>query len=166
MARKSANKSLTVGNEVARNLVPDLQLVEDAFAASSHEVLPMLLRVSFLAFPAVSSLAFKAFRATTSTPPTRRPASVMSADYGITCVDAAGDETAEYARIRGIALVAAIPVMLPICYSALLFKVRKAEWTEERRRSRRWWASSPASTTRSSSFGSWWRCARSSCWWA
>ena len=66
---------------------------------SSYKALPMMLRVTFLAFPAVSSLAFKAFRCDDLDATDAAPGpSVLSAAYGITSVDAAGGATARSAR--------------------------------------------------------------------
>ena len=53
---------MLLGAQVAAQVLPDLELLQVAFAQSTYRVLPILLRVSFFAFPAVSSLAFKAFR--------------------------------------------------------------------------------------------------------
>ena len=51
---------------------------------------------------------------------------VMSADLSVVCWDADEVQTAEYRRITTIAAVALVlyPVLLPIIYATLLFRVR------------------------------------------
>ena len=118
---------------MAAQVLPDLELLQVAFAQSTYRVLPILLRVSFFAFPAVSSLAFKAFRCDDLDASDEAPGpAVMSADLSVTCWDENGVNTAEYLRICAIAVVAIIvySVLLPLGYAALLFRVRKDIWDE------------------------------------
>ena len=59
-----------------------------AFRQSSYKALPMALRVTFLAFPTVSSLAFKAFRCDDLDASDGLPGpAVMSADLSVSCWD-------------------------------------------------------------------------------
>ena len=105
-----------------------------AFRQSSYKALPMALRVSFLAFPTVSSLAFKAFRCDDLDANDGLPGpAVMSADYAVVCWDEAGHHTEEYQRIRALAYVAivAYPICVPCAYLFLFWKVRHAVWLEE-----------------------------------
>ena len=123
--------SVTAGE--ARTVL-DFQLMQVALEASTYHVLPTLLHIAFLAFPAVSSLAFKAFRCDDLDANDDAPGpAVMSADFGVTCHDEYGVRTEEYLRIRSLAFVALIlyPVLLPCAYATLLFRVRKAVWLEE-----------------------------------
>ena len=66
-----------------------------------YKALPMMLRVTFLAFPAVSSLAFKAFRCDDLDSNDELPGpAVMNADLAVVCWDEHGDSGDEYTRIR------------------------------------------------------------------
>ena len=105
-----------------------------AFRQSSYKALPMALRVSFLAFPTVSSLAFKAFRCDDLDANDGLPGpAVMSADYAVVCWDEAGQRTEEYQHILKLAIVAIVlyPVCVPCCYLLLFYKVRHSVWKDE-----------------------------------
>ena len=104
-----------------------------AFQQSTYAFLPMALRVSFLAFPTVSSLAFKAFRCDDLDTEDGLKAGVMSADFAVSCWDADGEFTPEYQRIRYLAGVAIFlyPVCVPFAYLFLFYKVRHAVWKAE-----------------------------------
>ena len=113
-----------------------------AFKQSSYAFLPMALRVTFLAFPIVSSLAFKAFRCDDLDANDGVRAGVMREDLAVECwaadsdlaADAgAGGFTPEYARIRRLAWAAIVlyPVCMPIGYAWLLVSVRHALWRGE-----------------------------------
>ena len=103
-----------------------------AFRQSSYAALPMALRVTFLAFPTVSSLAFKAFRCDDLDANDDVKVGVMSADFAVECWDEQGDFTDEYQNIRMLAFVAifAYPVAVPIVYSILFWKARRAIWAQ------------------------------------
>ena len=77
----------------------------------------MALRVSFLAFPVVSSLAFKAFRCDDlDANDGGVKVGVMSADFAVSCWEEDGSYTEEYMRIRMLAYVAILlyPVLVPV----------------------------------------------------
>ena len=103
-----------------------------AFRQSRYKALPMALRVTFLAFPTVSSLAFKAFRCDDLDTEDGVKMGVMSADFAVSCWDEDGDYTAEYQRIRHLAIVAIVlyPVCVPCLYLGLFYRVRHAVWSE------------------------------------
>ena len=117
-------------------LVGDLEWLQLAFTQSTYKSLPVMLRVSFLAFPAVSSLAFKAF-------PTGCDdldvdddlvgVAVLKADVAVTCWGADGVYTEEYERIHSLAILAilAYPVFVPLAYFALFWRVRHSVWLEK-----------------------------------
>ena len=101
---------------------------------SFYAFIPMALRVSFLAFPTVSSLAFKAFRCDDLDHGDESPGvAVMAADFAVVCWDADGDFTAEYSQIRLLAGLAILlyPVAVPCAYVGLFWKVRHPVWDEE-----------------------------------
>ena len=103
-----------------------------AFHQSCYKFLPMALRVTFLAFPIVSSLAFKAFRCDDlDANDGGVKMGVMSADFSVACWDEDGGFTDEYRDIRMLAMVALIayPVAVPIAYMFLFWKVRHAVWS-------------------------------------
>ena len=105
-----------------------------AFKQSSYAFLPMALRVTFFAFPIVSSLAFKAFRCDDLDANDGAEAGVMREDLAVSCWAADdGGFTVEYVRIRRLAWVAIVlyPVCMPIGYAWLLFSVRHALWRDE-----------------------------------
>ena len=81
---------------------------------STYKALPMMLRVTFLAFPAVSSLAFKAFRCDDLDDNDELPGpAVMSADLSVVCWDEHGVHTEEYVRIVQLGWLGI--VLFPIC---------------------------------------------------
>ena len=86
----------------------------------------MALRTTFLAFPIVSSLCFKAYRCEDLDLDDGKDAQVMTADYAVVCTDENGQFTAEYQAIRYLAGfgIVAYPVCVPIMYVFLLFKAR------------------------------------------
>ena len=100
---------------------------------SSYKALPVALRVTFIAFPSVSSLAFKAFRCDDLDTEDGTQIGVMQADFAVECWDTDGNFTVEYRRIRALAVVAIIayPVCVPLAYSYLFWKVRKDVWTHQ-----------------------------------
>ena len=100
---------------------------------SSYKALPVALRVTFIAFPTVSSLAFKAFRCDDLDTEDGKQIGVMQADFAVECWDSDGSLTVEYQRIRALAVmgIIAYPVCVPLAYFFLFWKVRKAEWTGE-----------------------------------
>ena len=102
-----------------------------ALVHSTYAALPMALRVTFLAFPSVSSLAFKAFRCDDLDTHDGTNNGVMQADFSVECWDESGAYTQEYERIRHLAIAAIIlyPICVPCCYLLLLYKVRHAVWT-------------------------------------
>ena len=105
-----------------------------ALAESSMKALPMALRVTFLAFPAISSLAFKAFQCDDlDANDGGVRAGVMAADFSVRCWDAEGAFTPEYARVRTLAVVAIIcyPVAMPCVYALLFWNVRHDVWSDE-----------------------------------
>ena len=117
--------------DTVATLIPDLELLQAAFDTS---LLPMALRISFLAFPTVSSLAFKAFRCDDLDANDGLPGpAVLQADLAVECWDEHGDTTDEYRRIRRIASVsiALYPVGVPLFYMALFFKARRAIWANQ-----------------------------------
>ena len=98
-----------------------------ALRQSIYKALPMALRVSFLIFPSVSSLAFKAFRCDDlDTNDDGLRVGVMQADFAVQCWDEDGGFTEEYQRIRSLAIAAIMlyPVCVPCIYLLLFFKVR------------------------------------------
>ena len=132
--RRSASRDSSSGvvdlDSVA-DFIPDLGLLPVAFETS---LLPVALRISFLAFPTVSSLAFKAFRCDDLDANDGLPGpAVMQADLAVVCWDEHGDTTDEYRRIRGIAslAIALYPVGVPLFYMLLFFKARRAIWAEK-----------------------------------
>ena len=103
-----------------------------ALQASTHAFLPMALRVTFLAFPTVSSLAFKAFRCDDlDADDDGRQVGVMSEDFSVECWAADGGFTPEYQRIRYLAGLAIFlyPMCVPCAYIVLFWKARKAIWS-------------------------------------
>ena len=63
-----------------------------AFRESTYKFLPMALRVTFLAFPSVSSLAFKAFRCDDLDHNDDVNVGVMQADFAVECWDEDGEQ--------------------------------------------------------------------------
>ena len=104
-----------------------------AFKQSMYKFLPMALRVTFLAFPSVSSLAFKAFRCDDLDRNDDSSVGVMQADLAVECWDENGGFTPEYQRIRYLAYLGIFlyPVCVPCCYCVLFWKVRMALWNDE-----------------------------------
>ena len=108
-----------------------------ALHATTCNFLPVALRVVFLAFPAVSSLAFKAFRCDDLDADDGRQIGVMSEDFAVSCWaeggDGAdgGDFTPEYQRIRYVSMLAIFlfPICVPCAHFLLLWKVRRAVWS-------------------------------------
>ena len=127
---QSEGEGGVVDPDLVTALIPDLDLLQVAFETS---LLPIALRISFLAFPAVSSLAFKAFRCDDldANDELAGPA-VMQADLAVVCWDEHGATTDEYRRIQAVATAAIImyPVAVPIAYSLLFWKVRHAAWSQ------------------------------------
>ena len=108
--------------------------LQAAWKHSIYKALPMALRVTYLAFPAVCSLAFTAFRCDDLDANDELPGpAVMSADLSVVCWDALGAETAEYRRIRYLAIMAILiyPVAVPLGYFVLFWKVRHAVWSDQ-----------------------------------
>ena len=139
------------------------------FAHSFLAALPMMLRLTFLCFPIVTSLAFKAFICIDLDEIDDAPGpAVMANDFDVTCWGADGIYTEEYSRIRSIAYAAPhrarpqpaactrrgcpwrvrpctppraprrswvaivlYPILLPLSYGYLLFKVRHAVWKDQ-----------------------------------
>ena len=100
--RKSAARESeggVVDLDTVATFIPDLELLQVAYEKS---LLPMALRISFLAFPTVSSLAFKVFRCDDLDANDELQA-VMKADFAVVCWDEDGATTDEYRRIQGIA---------------------------------------------------------------
>ena len=106
-------------------------MLRAALTQSSYKALPIWLRVTFVAFPSVSSLAFKAFRCDDldDNDHLDGPA-VMSADFAVTCWDEHGEQTEEYRRVTRLAVAAilAYPLAVPIAYCFLFWRVRRAVW--------------------------------------
>ena len=104
-----------------------------AFRESTYKFLPMALRVTFLAFPTVSSLAFKAFRCDDLDHNDDVTVGVMQADFAVQCWDEDGGFTEEYQRIRNLAYVGIVlyPVCVPAGYLILFWRVRMALWSDE-----------------------------------
>ena len=101
---------------------------------STYKFLPHALRLSFFAFPVVSSLAFKAFRCDDlNTEDEPKTVGVMKADFSVECWDEDGGFTPEYQRIRSLAALAIFlyPVCVPLAYIALFWRVRHAFWRQE-----------------------------------
>ena len=91
----------------------------------------MALRISFLAFPTVSSLAFKAFRCDDLDHNDGGvKTGVMQADYAVQCWDDDGSFTEEYQRIRTLARLAIFlyPFCVPVGYLFLFWRVRHTVW--------------------------------------
>ena len=106
-----------------------LSVLRAALVQSSYKALPIWLRISFLAFPSVSSLAFKAFRCDDLDASDEWPGpAVMSADLSVTCWDEHDVWTDEYTRIRQLAMLAIVlyPICIPFAYAFLFWKVRDA----------------------------------------
>ena len=106
----------------------DVERFVIAFRQSTYRAMPVALRVTFLAFPTVSSLAFKAFRCDDLDANDGLPGpAVMSADLAVICWDAHGAHTPEYRRIQATAYLAILlyPVCVPCLYVVLLWKVRR-----------------------------------------
>ena len=129
----------------------DFELLRMAFRQSTYKFLPMALRVTFLAFPSVASLAFKAFRCDDLDANDGVHSGVMHADFAVQCWEAAAaagpdgapgldasslpsQYTDEYQQIRYLAFLAILlyPVLVPVAYVALLYKARHAVWTGRR----------------------------------
>ena len=130
-ASTSRSRRLASALTSRRNSIFDVEKFAVAFKQSSYKALPMALRVTFLAFPTVSSLAFKAFRCDDlDHNDGGLPVGVMRADYAVQCWDEDGEYTAEYQRIRYLAIVAIVlyPVCVPVGYLVLFWKVRDAVW--------------------------------------
>ena len=106
-----------------------------AYKQAVYKALPIMLRVTFLAFPTVSSLAFKALPTNCDhldgALPRHEQRAVMSADYAVVCWEADGEFTDEYWRILLITFAAlvAYPVLIPLSYAVLLYKVRHDVWS-------------------------------------
>ena len=106
--------------------------VQVALTQSTYKFLPVALDITFVAFPTVSSLAFKAFRCVDLDSSDGLPGpAVMSADLSITCWGADGVTTPEYARVCLLAALAIVvyPVCVPAGYIVLFWKVRHAMWS-------------------------------------
>ena len=117
-----------------RDSLVDFQILGVAVKHSTLAALPTALRISFLAFPTVSSLAFKAFRCDDLDAEDGVNKGVMQADLAVECRDDDGAFTAEYQRIRylAVAAIGLYPVCVPCCYLLLFYKVRHAMWNDER----------------------------------
>ena len=105
----------------------------DTLKHSAFKALPMMLRVTFLAFPAVSSLAFKAFQCDDLDASDGAPGpAVMSADLSVVCWDEQGVHTDEYVGIVQLAWLAIVlyPLCVPFVYCLLFWKVRHAVWSD------------------------------------
>ena len=117
-----------------------LDVLGVAFKQSTFKALPMALRVTFLAFPTVSSLAFGAmpFKCddldASDGVGIGEGLAVLSADYAVVCWGADGVYTDEYRRILWLAGVAflAYPIAVPASYVFLLYKVRHAVWNDDK----------------------------------
>ena len=57
---------------------------------------------------------------------------VMAADLGVVCWDEARTPTAEYVRIKGLAIVGLLtyPLLVPLAYATLFWNVRHAIWSD------------------------------------
>ena len=106
LLEKSASQRITLGKRAAV-----------AFEQSTYKAMPMALRVTFLAFPTVSSLAFKAFRCDDLDANDDATLGVMQADFAVQCWDEDGGFTAEYQRIRWLAFAAIM--LYPVCVPCL-----------------------------------------------
>ena len=134
---RSHERAIDRGSSRPRKGLRPSERLSVAFRQSTYKALPMALRVSFLAFPAVSSLAFKAFPtgcddldATDDAP---GPA-VLAADVAVVCWDEEGTYTEEYKRIIGLAVIGLVcyPVMVPLCYFGLFWRVRRDVWEDKK----------------------------------
>ena len=102
--------------------------------AFETSLLSIALRISFFAFPIVSSLAFKALHCDDLDANDELPGpAVMSADFAVACHDEHGDVSDEYDRIRVLAYVAIAlyPIGVPLSYTVLFVKARRAIWAEK-----------------------------------
>jgi hypothetical protein len=102
---------------------------------TAYRALPLALRITFFAFPAVSSLAFQALPANCNDLDASDNVdypSVMSADFAVVCKDESGEFTKEYEQILLLASVSIFlyPICVPCLYICLLFQVRNAMWSD------------------------------------
>ena len=128
--RRRARESGVLDADFVFAVIPDLELLQVAFGTSLQSI---ALRISFFAFPIVSSLAFKALRCDDLDLNDELPGpAVMSADLAIVCWDESGAVSGEYRHIREIAYVAIAlyPVGVPLSYMALFYWARHALRTE------------------------------------
>ena len=96
-----------------------------------YKFLPMALRVTFLAFPSVSSLAFKAFRCDDLDRNDDSSVGVQ-ADLAVECWDENGGcRQATNASATSRTGIFLYPVCVPCCYCVLFWKVRMALWNDE-----------------------------------
>ena len=128
---RSREKHLMELSSVSGHRVSMRQKLSVALAESTMKALPMALRVTFLAFPAISSLAFKAFQCDDLDANDGIKAGVMAADFSVRCWDADGALTPEYVRVRTLAVVAIVcyPVAMPCVYALLFWNVRRDVWS-------------------------------------
>ena len=113
-----------------------------ALRQSTYAALPFALRVTFVVFPVVSSLCFRALRCTDldendlDADGLPKKSGVMIADYAVQCWDDDGYYTYEYLRIRLLAWIGIIayPVCVPLVYIVLYCKVRHVVWRGETNR--------------------------------
>ena len=130
---RSHERTLAADSAARHHVRSSITRLGVAFRQSTYKFMPMALRVTFLAFPTVSSLAFKAFRCDeldANDGDTR--VGVMSADFSVTCWDEDGGRTQEYQRVRYLAFagIFVYPICVPCFYLALFWRVRHAKWSD------------------------------------
>lgn len=89
------------------------------------KVLPTVLKLLFVAYPIVSTVAFQAYECETFDEGTEYEASLLRADYSVRC-SVQGEHTPDYVKIRLLAALAVClyPLGIPACYALLLLQAR------------------------------------------